>query len=71
MYEVGVFKDELPLGPFWIFIQIFFSGPVLLGVAIILLYKGKSMTLKIAGVFLGVTSIYWMYRIVDELANKA
>jgi hypothetical protein len=71
MYEFDIFKDKLPHGPFWLFVQIFLSGPLLVLGGLILFFKGKSIGNRVAGVVLFIIGVYWLYRIIDELINKS
>jgi hypothetical protein len=71
MYELEIFKDKLPHGPFWEFIQIFLSGPLLLIIGLILIFKRKPVVDRIIGIGLVIISIYWVYRIINEVVNEA
>jgi len=71
MYEFEIFKDKLPHGPFWLFVQIFLSGPLLVLGGLILFFKMKSTGNRVAGLVLFVIGIYWLFRIIDELITKS
>ena len=71
MYEFDLFHDELPHGPLWIFVQIFLSGPVLLILGFILLWQRKTIYELFIGILFLVVSAYWIFRIMQELANKS
>jgi len=71
MYDFGVLKDKLPHGTVWEFIQVFLSGPFLFIIGIILVYKSKIVLNRILGVFLLVISVYWLFRIINEIANES
>ena len=71
MYEFDIFKDKLPHGPFWLFVQIFLSGPLLILGGLVLFIKGKPIGNRVVGIILFIIGIYWLYRIIDELINKS
>jgi hypothetical protein len=71
MYDLEIFKDKLPHGQVWLFIQIFLSAPGLLLIGLILIFKTSSKTNRIMGIVLLIISIYWLYRIIIEVINEA
>jgi len=71
MYEFEILKDKLPHGQFWTFVQIFLSGPLLLIIGLILIFQKKSAVNRIIGICLLIISIYWSYRIINEIINES
>ena len=71
MYEFDLFHDEITHGPLGIFVQIFLSGPVLLILGFILLWQRKTIYELFIGILFLVVSAYWIFRIMQELANKS
>lgn len=71
MYEFGIFKDKLPHGPFWLFVQIFLSGPFLLIIGLILFFKISSALNRVIGILLIIISVYWLYKIIYEIMTES
>lgn len=71
MYELGYFTDMLPHGKYWVYLQIFLSGPALLIIGLILYNKYGRTTTKIIGLLLIVISVYWLYDVVSQVIKEA
>jgi hypothetical protein len=72
MYEFGYFKDELPHGRFWIYVQIFLSGPILLIIGLMVYYRyGKKITHKICGVLISLIGVWWLFNVVRVIVREA
>ena len=71
MYEFDLFKGKLPHGQFWEVIQVFLSGPILLIIGLILVFKKKPAVNRIIGICLLIISVYWLYNIINEIINES
>lgn len=72
MYRFGYFVDKLPHGKFWIFIQIFLSGPALLAIGFILYFKYREIKInKFIGIAYLLVGIYWLYILIGDIIKEA
>jgi len=72
MYRIGYLTDRLPHGQFWIYIQIFLSGPALVILGSLLYFKyGQIILNKVLGVVFVLFGIYWLFILVSDLINEA
>jgi len=72
MYQLGYMTDELPHGKFWMYMQIFFSGPALIILGLVLYFKYGVFTLnKIFGVLFLIIGIYWLYTVISDVIKEA
>lgn len=71
MYQLDYMTDKLPHGKFWMYMQIFFSGPALIILGLLLYFKYGGLTNKILGVLLFVIALYWLYNVVNDVIKEA
>lgn len=72
MYRLGYLVDKLPHGQFWLYMQIFLSGPavIILGLLLYLKY-GQIILNKIIGIALVLVGVYWLYVLVSDIIKEA
>jgi hypothetical protein len=72
MYDLNILREKLAHGKFWLFVQVFISGPglIIVGAVLMLVYK-RFLLNKIFGMVLFLCGIYWIYRLVTELMEYA
>jgi hypothetical protein len=72
MYQLGYMTDELPHGKYWTYMQIFFSGPVLIILGLLLYFKYRGLTInKIFGVLFLIIGVYWLYNVISDVIKEA
>ena len=71
MYQLGYMTDKLPHGKFWIYTQIFFSGPALIILGLVLYFKYGKIINRILGILLITIALYWLYNIISDVINEA
>jgi len=72
MYRFDFMFDKLPHGRFWVYIQIFLSGPAVIILGLLLYFKyGQLLLNKICGVVLILIGVYWLYTLVSDIINEA
>ncbi|WP_143708757.1 hypothetical protein [[Flexibacter] sp. ATCC 35208] len=59
--------NYFPLLPFHSYIQVFFSGPVLITIGAIIFFAYKQ---RIVGLFFSITGLFWIGAIIHELITK-
>ena len=71
MYQLGYMTDKLPHGKFWMYMQIFFSGPVLIVLSLLLFFKYKGVINRILAVFLLAIAVYWLYNLINDIIQES
>jgi hypothetical protein len=72
MYQLGYMTDELPHGKFWMYMQIFISGPALIILGFLLYFKyGRFVINKIFGILFLIIGFYWLYNVVSDVIKEA
>ena len=72
MYQLGYMIDELPHGKFWMYMQIFFSGPALIILGFIICFKyGDFIINKICGLLFFIIGFYWLFNVVSDVIKEA
>ena len=72
MYRMGYLVDKLPHGHFWVYMQIFLSGPAVIILGLVLYLKYRQIVLnKIIGVILVLVGIYWLYVLIGDIIKEA
>jgi hypothetical protein len=72
MYQLGYMTDELPHGKYWMYMQIFFSGPALIILGLLLYFKYGGLTInKIFGVLFLIIGVYWLYNVISDVIKEA
>ena len=56
--------------PFWVSFRVFFSGPLLLIVGIILLFMLNSNKHKFSGIIFLLVALYWIIGIIKEIVAE-
>jgi len=72
MYQLRYRTGELPHGKFWMYMQIFFSGPALIILGLVLYFKYGGLTLnKIFGILFLLIGVYWVYNVIIDVIKEA
>ena len=72
MYQLGYMTDELPHGKFWMYVQIFISGPALVILGFLLYFKyGRFAVNKICGILFLIIGFYWLYNVISDVIKEA
>jgi len=72
MYRIGYLVDKLPHGQFWVYMQIFLSGPAIIILGLLLYYKYRQIKPnKIIGVTFVLIGIYWLYILITDIIKEA
>src|SRR5688572_29814062 len=71
MYKLGFMTDKLPHGKFWMYMQIFFSGPALAILGLVLYFKYGGIVNRILGMLFFIIAIYWLYNIISDVIKEA
>lgn len=71
MYQLGYMTDKLPHGKFWMYMQIFISGPALIILGLLLYFKYGGLANKILGVLFLVIALYWLYNVISDVIKEA
>jgi hypothetical protein len=72
MYQLGLLIDKLPHGTFWIYTQIFISGPALIILGLLLYCKyGYLIVNKICGVLFFSIGSCWLYVLISDIVNES
>jgi hypothetical protein len=71
MYQLDILTDKLPHGKFWLYMQVFFCGPALIILGLILYFKFVSIINRIVAIMLLVIGFYWLYNVVVTIIKEA
>lgn len=71
MYQLGYMTDRLPHGKFWMYMQIFISGPALIILGLLLYFKYGGLVNKILGTLFLVIALYWLYNVISDVIKEA
>ncbi len=71
MFPLGYMTDKLPHGKFWIYIQIFMSGPGLIILGILLYFKYGGLVNKIFGICFFIVALCWLCNIASDVIKEA
>lgn len=72
MYRLGYLVDKLPHGQFWIYMQIFLSGPAIIILGLVLYFKYRQIKLnKFIGIALVLIGLYWLYILISDIIKEA
>jgi hypothetical protein len=72
MYQLGYMADELPHGKFWMYMQIFISGPALIILGLLFYFKyGVFIFNKVCGVLFLIIGFYWLYNVISDVIKEA
>ncbi len=71
MYQLGYMTDKLPHGKFWMYMQIFISGPALIILGLLLYFKYGGGPNKILGILFLIIALYWLYNVVSDVIKEA
>ena len=72
MYRLGYLVDKLPHGQFWLYMQIYLSGPAVIILGLLLYFKyGQIMLNKIIGITLFLVGVYWLYVLISDIIKEA
>ena len=69
--SMGFMTDKLPHGKFWMYMQIFFSGPALAILGLVLYFKYGGIVNRILGMLFFIIAIYWLYNIISDVIKEA
>lgn len=71
MYNLDIMVDRLPHGPFWVMVQVFLSGPLLIVLGLILYFKyGKFIGNKISGAVFCLIGFIWLLEIIKTIISE-
>lgn len=71
MYQLGLMTDRLPHGEFWLYLQIFISGPALIAIGLLLYFKFGGVSNRILGVLFLIIALYWLYNVITDVIKEA
>lgn len=72
MYQLEYFKDELPYGRYWIYVQIFLSGPLLITIGLMVYFRyGNNIIHKALGALISLIGVWWLFNIIRDIIREA
>lgn len=72
MFRIGYLVDKLPHGQFWVYMQIFLSGPAIIILGLVLYFKyGQIKLNKFIGIALVLIGLYWLYILINDIIKEA
>ena len=72
MYDLAFWVEKLPYNRYWIFTQIFLSGPGLIAVGIIIILSAKFKVIhQIWGGLLALIGLMWVIEIITTIIREA
>ena len=72
MYDLGLWVEKLPYNTYWIFTQMFVSGPGLIVIGLTIIFSAKSKIIQwLWGVGLTLIGLIWLIEIITTIIKEA
>ena len=72
MYDLALWVEKLPYNRYWIFTQLFFSGPGLIAIGIVMILSTKVKVIhQIWGGLLTLIGLLWVIEIITTIISEA